>query len=245
MFFLTATILNFNNFAPVYTSNLFPMIYMADTANLEELRELYTFFPLEGVTTNPTILSHSGHKLTEAIHGIQELVGTGMVHVQMISQESDDMVREAKKYRSFFDFGDNFYAKIPVTANGYRAMRILKDAGINVTATAIFTQQQALVAMKAGADFVAPYVSRLDNISSHGIEVVSDIVENITRYGLKGKVLAASFKTVDQIYRVSMVGAHSATINSELLHQLIKHPMTDIGVKQFEVDAEGLYDIEF
>jgi len=221
------------------------MIYMADTANLDELRELYSFFPLEGVTTNPTILSHSGHKLSESIEGIQELVGTGMVHVQMISAESDDMVREAKKYRSYFDFGDNFYAKIPVTANGYRAMRILKDAGINVTATAIFTQQQALVAMKAGADFVAPYVSRLDNISSHGIEVVGDIVQNIANYGLKGKVLAASFKTVDQIYRVSMAGSHSATISAELLHQLIKHPMTDIGVKQFEIDAEGLYDIAF
>ena len=178
------------------------MIYMADTADLNELRSLYTFFPLEGVTTNPTILSHSGYKLSVAIEGIQELVGTGMVHIQMISAESDDMVREAKKYRSYFDFGDNFYAKIPVTEQGYRAMRILKDAGINVTATAIFTQQQALVAMKAGADFVAPYVSRLDNISSHGIEVVGDIVQNIFEYNLKGKVLAASFKTVDQIYRV-------------------------------------------
>jgi len=218
---------------------------MADTANLDELRELYSFFPLEGVTTNPTILSHSGHKLSESIQGIQELVGTGMVHVQMISVETDDMVREAKKYRSYFDFGDNFYAKIPVTANGYKAMRILKDAGINVTATVIFTQQQALVAMKAGADFVAPYVNRLDNISSHGIEVVGDIVENIETYGLKGRVLAASFKTVDQIYRVSMAGSHAATISAELLHQLITHPMTDIGVKQFEIDAEGLYDIEF
>lgn len=221
------------------------MIYMADTANLNDLRELYSFFPLEGVTTNPTILLHSGYKLTVAIEGIQELVGTGMVHVQMISSETDDMVREAKKYRSYFDFGDNFYAKLPVTPNGYRAMRILKDAGINVTATAIFTQQQALVAMKAGADFVAPYVSRLDNISSHGIEVVGDIVENIALYGLNGKVLAASFKTVDQIYRTSMAGAHSATISPELLHQLIKHPMTDISVKQFEIDAQGLYDIDF
>ena len=218
---------------------------MADTADLEELRKLYTFFPLEGVTTNPTILKNSGYKLSVAVEGIQELVGTGMVHVQMISSETDDMVREAKKYRSYFDFGDNFYAKIPVTPNGYKAMHVLKDAGINVTATAIFTQQQALVAMKAGADFVAPYVSRLDNISSHGIEVVGDIVENIALYGLNGKVLAASFKTVDQIYRTSMAGAHSATISPELLHQLIKHPMTDISVKQFELDSEGLYDIEF
>lgn len=221
------------------------MIYMADTADLDELRKLYYFFPLEGVTTNPTILSNAGNKLSLAIEGIQELVGTGMVHVQMVSTEADDMVREAKKYRNYFDFGDNFYAKIPVTANGYRAMRILKDAGINVTATAIFTQQQALVAMKAGADFVAPYVSRLDNISSHGIEVVSDIVSNIIEYNLNSKVLAASFKTVDQIYRVSMAGAHSATIGPELLYQLIRHPMTDIGVKQFEIDSEGLYDIEF
>lgn len=221
------------------------MIYMADTADINALRSLYSFFPLEGVTTNPTILSMAGYKLSVAIEGIQELVGSGMVHIQMISSEADDMVREAKKYRSYFDFGDNFYAKIPVTPQGYKAMRILKDAGINVTATAIFTQQQALVAMKAGADFVAPYVSRLDNISSHGIEVVGDIVQNTYEYGLKGKVLAASFKTVDQIYRVSMAGAHSATISPELLHQLIKHPMTDIGVKQFELDAEGLYDIEF
>ncbi len=218
---------------------------MADTADLDELRKLYVFFPLEGVTTNPTILKNSGYKLSVAVEGIQELVGTGMIHVQMISSETDDMVREAKKYRTYFDFGDNFYAKIPVTPSGYKAMRILKDAGINVTATAIFTQQQALVAMKAGADFVAPYVSRLDNISSHGIEVVGDIVENIALYGLNGKVLAASFKTVDQIYRTSMAGAHSATISPELLHQLIKHPMTDISVKQFEADSTGLYDIEF
>ncbi len=218
---------------------------MADTADLEELRKLYNFFPLEGVTTNPTILKNAGNKLSLAVEGIQELVGAGMVHVQMVSSETEDMVREAKKYRSYFDFGDNFYAKIPVTANGYRAMRILKDAGVNVTATAIFTQQQALVAMKAGADFVAPYVSRLDNISSHGIEVVGDIVQNIQEYGIDAKVLAASFKTVDQIYRTSMAGAHAATVGPELLHQLIKHPMTDISVKQFETDAEGLYDIEF
>lgn len=221
------------------------MIYMADTADIDALRSLYSFFPLEGVTTNPTILKMAGYKLSIAIEGIQELVGSGMVHIQMLSSEAEDMVREAKKYRSYFDFGDNFYAKIPVTQQGYRAMRILKDAGINVTATAIFTQQQALVAMKAGADYVAPYVSRLDNISSHGIEVVGDIVQNTYEYGLKGKVLAASFKTVDQIYRTSMAGAHSATISPELLYQLIKHPMTDIGVKQFEEDAKGLYDIEF
>jgi len=221
------------------------MIYMADTADLEALKHLYEFFPLEGVTTNPTILKQSGQTLSKAIDQIKEIVGDGMIHVQIMSENADDIVREAKKYKTYFDLGDNYYTKIPVTPQGYKAMTILKDAGINVTATAIFTQQQALVAAKAGADFVAPYVSRLDNISSHGIDVVGDIAENIIEYELKTKVLAASFKTVDQIYRVSMKRAHSATISPELLMQLIRHPMTDISVENFKTDGQGLYDIEF
>lgn len=219
------------------------MIYIADTADITVLKELYSFFPLEGVTTNPTILKHSGLKLSIAIEEITKVIGKGMIHVQLLTNTVGEMVKEAKKYKEYFGFGDNFYAKIPVTIEGYKAMRILKDSGMNITATAIFTQQQALVASKSGADYVAPYVSRLDNISSHGIEVVSDIVENIVNFNLPTKVLAASFKTVDQIHRVSMVGAHSATINPELLFQLIRHPMTDISVKQFEEDGKGFYDI--
>lgn len=168
-----------------------------------------------------------------------------MVHVQVRSKKAEDIVHEAKVYKNYFDLGDNFYAKIPVTPQGYKAMKMLKDAGINVTATAIFTQQQALVAAKAGADFVAPYVSRLDSISSHGIDVVGDIAKNIIDFKLNTKVLAASFKTVDQIYRVSMKQAHSATIGPELLMQLIAHPMTDISVRTFTEDAEGLYDVAF
>jgi len=221
------------------------MIYMADTADLAALKQLYEFFPLEGVTTNPTILKQSGMKLSKAIDEVSKVINGGMMHVQVISTTADDIVREAKKYKSYFDLGDNFYAKIPVFPEGFKAMRILKDAGINVTATAIFTQQQALVAAKAGADYVAPYVSRLDNISSHGIEVVRDIVQNMIDFKLDTKVLAASFKTVDQIYRVSMNRSQSATISPDLLMQLITHPMTDISINNFLVDGEGLYDIPF
>ncbi|MCD6355443.1 MAG: fructose-6-phosphate aldolase [Prolixibacteraceae bacterium] len=219
------------------------MIYLADTANIEALKKLYEFFPLQGVTTNPTILKQSGLKLSEAIKSIADIVGDGAIHVQVLTNQADEMVKEAKRYKEYFGLGDNYYAKIPVSIEGYKAMQMIKDAGINVTATAIFTQQQALVASRAGADFVAPYVSRLDNISSHGIEVVSDIVKNTKEFDLSTKVLAASFKTVDQIHRVSMAGAQSATVNPELLLQLIKHPMTDIGIAQFEKDGKGLYDI--
>ncbi len=221
------------------------MIYMADTADIQALKKLYDFFPLEGVTTNPSILKQSGLSLSKAIDQIQQIVGDGMIHVQVKSEKTEDIIREAKAYKKYFGFGDNYYTKIPVTPQGYKAMPALKDAGINVTATAIFTQQQALVAARAGADFVAPYVSRLDNISSHGIDVVGDISSNIIGYGLDTKVLAASFKTVDQIYRVSMKLAYSATISPELLMQLITHPMTDISVAKFTEDSEGLYDVEF
>ncbi|MCY1723581.1 fructose-6-phosphate aldolase [Prolixibacteraceae bacterium Z1-6] len=219
------------------------MIYLADTADIEALKKLYSFFPLEGVTTNPTILKQSGLKLSKAIAEVINIVGKGMIHVQVLSNRAEEMVAEAKKYKEYFDLGNNYYAKIPVSVEGYKAMQILKDAGINVTATAIFTQQQALVASRAGADFVAPYVSRLDNISSHGIEVVADIVTNTVEFDLPTRVLAASFKTVDQIHRVSMVGAHSATIGPDLLMQLVAHPMTDISITQFEVDGKDLYDI--
>jgi fructose-6-phosphate aldolase 2 len=221
------------------------MIYLADTANIDELKELFYYFPLEGVTTNPTIIAAEQKPLSQILPQIIELVGDKMLHVQMISNKAEDMLREAKAYKKKYSLGNNYYAKIPVSQEGYRAIPMLKDAGINVTATAIFTQQQALVAAKAGADWVAPYVNRLDNISSHGIEVVKHIVDNINYYKLNTRVLAASFKTVDQVHRVSMVGSHAATICHEIIERLRSHPMTDMSLEWFERDAKGLYDIEF
>ena len=221
------------------------MHYLADTANIEELKKLFYYFPIEGITTNPSIIAAENKTMSELMPKLVELVGNKMLHVQMISRNAVDMLREAKAYRNKYSLGDNYFAKIPVTMEGYKAIRMIKDSGINVTATAIFTQQQALVAARAGADWVAPYVNRLDNISSHGIEVVGYIVDSITRYGLNTKVLAASFKTVDQVHRVSLVGSHAATVSYEILERLRSHPMTDIGVETFEKDAEGLYDIEF
>lgn len=221
------------------------MDYLADTADIARLKELYNYFPLCGVTTNPTILKRSGLKLTEAVSSIQKIIGDTSLHIQVMSVNCDDMVKEAKKYKSYFDLGDNYFTKIPITLEGLKAIRILKEADINVTATAIFTQQQALLAAKAGADYVAPYVSRLDNIASRGIDVVGDIAQNMSHYKLKTQVLAASFKTVDQVYRVSMAGCHSVTISPDLLLQLLNHPMTDSSIETFLKDGEGLYDISF
>lgn len=219
------------------------MIYLADTANIDEIKELFNYFPMEGVTTNPNILSHEQKSLSTVIPLIQECIKDKMLHIQTISHLAEDILQEAKRYRDYFNLGDNCYVKIPVTKEGYKAIRLVKDAGMKVTATAIFTQQQALIAAKAGADFVAPYVNRLDNISSHGIDVVRDIVETFKSYQLNCKVLGASFKNVDQIYRVSMVGCHAVTASYEVLDAIMKHPMTDKGVIDFEKDGKHLYDI--
>ena len=221
------------------------MIYMADTANIEELKKLYYYFPLAGVTTNPSILAVEKKPISKIIPAISEIVGDGMMHIQVSSQTADEMLREALKYKEFFGLGENYYSKIPVTREGLKAIQMVKAAGINVTATAIFTHQQALVAAQAGASYVAPYVSRLDNISSHGIEVVDHITKTLDHFNLDCKVLAASFKTVDQIHRIVKRGCHSATINYALLEALRSHPMTDMAVETFAEDSQGIYDIAF
>jgi fructose-6-phosphate aldolase 2 len=219
------------------------MIYLADTANIEEIKDLFKYYPMEGVTTNPSILAHEGKPLSKIVPEILDCINGKMIHIQTISDNADEILKEAKKYREIFDLKNNYYVKIPVTREGYRAIRLVKDAGMNVTATAIFTQQQAMIAANAGADFVAPYVNRLDNIVSHGIEVVSDIVKVIKLYGLSTKVLAASFKNVDQIYRVSLTGSQAVTASYDVLISLMNHPMTDKGVMDFERDGAQLYDI--
>jgi fructose-6-phosphate aldolase 2 len=221
------------------------MYYLADTANIEEIKKLLHYFPLQGITTNPTILAAEGKKLSVILPELVKLTDEKMLHVQMISEKAERMVDEAKKYRELCGDKCDFYAKVPITEEGYRAIPMIKKAGINVTATAIFTHQQALVAARAGADFVAPYVNRLDNISSHGIEVVSHIVRSFTDFNLPTKVLAASFKTVDQVHRVTLTGCYSATISFELLERLRSHPMTDTSVECFLKDGKNLYDIPF
>lgn len=221
------------------------MIYLADTANIDEIKELFEYLPMQGVTTNPTIVKHAGKPLSKIIPEIQEVIGDKMLHFQVISEKADDILKEAKFYRDFFDLKGNYYVKIPVTKEGYKAISMLKEAGMKVTATAIFTQQQAFLAANAGADFVAPYVNRLDNISSHGIDVVSDIVKGFNINNIKAKVLAASFKNVDQVYRVSMVGCHSITASYDVLMAIASHPMTDKAVVDFEADAVGFYDVKF
>jgi len=217
-------------------------MYLLDTADIKEIKRLMDLYPIDGVTTNPSIISKVRKPVGEVIKEIRSIIGEDkMLHVQTLGEKAEEMVDEAVKLKEMV--GGNFYIKIPVTPQGIKAISMVKKLGIKVTATAVFTQQQGLIAAKAGADFLAPYVNRLDNVSCHGVDVVSDLVHLIKTYNLDAKVLAASFKNVDQVHGVSMAGAHAATISPKLFDHLVYHPLTNQAVRDFEEDGQRYYNL--
>ena len=157
-----------------------------------------------------------------------------MLHVQTVQTTAEKMVEEAKLLKK--ELGGDFYVKIPIGEEGLKATKELKKLGIGVTMTAIFTPAQALIAAKAGASFVAPYVNRLDNILGDGTDVVAQIVEELEIFGLDCKVLAASFKNAEQVHKCALAGCHSVTVTADVLKSLITHPMTDAAIEGFEKD---------
>lgn len=216
------------------------MIYMLDTANLNAIRKAFDIYPITGVTTNPTIISKENRDFIGLLKKIREIIGEDtMLHAQVIGKSAEDMIKEAKYLNE--TIGGNFYVKIPVTKEGIKAIRVLSKEGINITATAIFTAQQALMAAVSGAKFVAPYVNRIDNISGNGVEVVKDILEELKLYNLDCKVLAASFKNVQQVQDLSKNGVHSVTVNPDIMDKMLEHPLTDWSVDQFINDWEKVY----
>lgn len=162
-----------------------------------------------------------------------------MLHVQVLGTTTEDMVKDAACIREKID--GPLFVKIPVSDSGYKAMQILKKDGFGITATAIYTPQQALIAANCGADFTAPYVNRIDNISGMGVNVVSMITDLFNLHELPTRVLAASFKNVQQVHEVALAGTHSVTVGSDILWKLARHPLTDMSVEQFTKDWNAQY----
>lgn len=215
------------------------MQLILDTGNIKEIKELYAVLPVDGVTTNPTIVSKEKKKFVDLINEIGEIVGENTpIHAQVLSTEFEDIVEEAIFISSL---RKNMYVKIPVTSDGLRAIKELSKQGIKITATAIFTAHQGFLAAKAGAEYVAPYVNRLDNISADGVNTVKNLVEIIDRYKLKTKVLAASFKNAQQVIELMKVGVHSVTIPPDIAKAMMNHPLTDWSVNQFIEDWENAF----
>lgn len=216
------------------------MQYIIDTAQLDAIKKCAEFYPIDGVTTNPTIISKEHTGFTPLIRKIRDIIGPDkMLHIQTTQTEAGMIVKEAEALQEAV--GGDFYIKIPVSPDGLKATMLLRDKGIKVTMTAIFTQQQALIAAKAGATYVAPYINRLDSIVSDGVHVVEEIVQMFRAHDITTKVLAASFKNAEQIHKVAMVGGHAVTINPDLFENLVYHPLTLYAVDDFDADWKGVY----
>lgn len=215
------------------------MELILDTANIEDIKDLHTHLCIDGVTTNPSIVSKEGKEISTLIKEIDEVVGKDTpIHAQVISTKFEDMIEEALYISSL---RENMYVKIPVTKDGLRAIKELKRQGINITATAIFTAHQGFLAAKAGANYVAPYVNRIDNISGDGVSVVTDLVNILNTYNMDTKVLAASFKNCQQVLDLMKIGVHSVTVPTDICMAMMSHLLTDWSVNKFIEDWSNVF----
>ncbi len=216
------------------------MEYILDTADIAAIKHCNEFYPLGGVTTNPSIIASTNEDSWKIVREIRDIIGPyKLFFVQTVQKTAEKMVEEAILLNE--KSGGEFCVKIPICEEGLKATMELKKRGIKVLVTAIFTPAQALIAAKAGADFVAPYVNRLDNIIADGCSVVGEIVEQFKLHDVKCKVLAASFKTAEQVHKCAAVGCHYVTVTDDVLKSVISHPMTDAAIEGFDKDWTSVY----
>ncbi len=215
------------------------MKFCIDSADMNAIRRIYAYYPVDGVSTNPSILAKSGRDPYEVLKEIRDVIGIdGELFVQAISPDAEGMVREAK--RIIQECGNTTLVKIPCTPEGFKAMKQLKAEGIRFIGTAIYTSMQGFLAAKCGAEYVAPYVNRIDNMGFDGVQVAKDIHDMITRNGLDSGLLAASFKNSQQVLELIRYGVKAVTVSPDVIDGLVKNAAVDSAVAQFTKDFEGL-----
>jgi transaldolase len=217
------------------------MKFFIDTAFVEEIREALALGVLDGVTTNPTLVAKTGRSFKEVILEICSLV-PGPVSAEVVSLDAEGMVREG---RELHRWAPNIVVKIPMTAEGLKAIKVLSAEGIHVNTTLIFQPVQALLAAKAGARYVSPFVGRLDDISSDGMRLVADIVQIFRNYGMTAEVIVSSVRHPMHVVEAAKIGAHIATVPLAVIRNFVKHPLTDVGLKNFLADWEKVPDKPF
>lgn len=216
------------------------MKILLDTANLDSIRYFNTYYPIVGVTTNPTILSKEGGDVIAHLKAIREIIGHDKeLHVQVTETDYDRIRMEAEAIVELL--GKNTFVKIPATDVGLRATKALTERGFGITVTAILTAAQAMLASNAGAAYVAPYASRLENLCADGIGTVADIAKIFKACGSKTEILAASFKTAKEVLDVAVVGCHAATVGSTVMKLLLSHTTTDTSIAGFEKDWKDAF----
>ena len=214
------------------------MKILIDDAHIESIKEIYALYPVDGVTTNPTILQKVGRPPFEVLKEIRDFIGDSDLHVQVIGDTAEVMLQEAARIRQ--ELGASTFIKVPTTPVGLQVMTSLKRAGAHVTATAIYTPMQLFWAAKAGADYAAPYVNRIDNLSGNGIESVQMMQDILENQGFSTKILGASFKNVQQVQALAAYGCAAATISPDVLHRTMKNDSVTLAVQAFIDDFHTL-----
>ena len=207
-----------------------------DTADIEEIRDATAMGVIDGVTTNPSLVAKTGRPFKDVLVDICELVD-GPISAEVIATDYDGMMREARDLAAMHE---NIVVKIPLIAEGLKAVRTLTEEGIRTNVTLCFSATQGLLAAKAGATYISPFIGRVDDISGSGMELVEQLVTLYRNYGLETQVLAASSRHPVHVVQASMIGADVATIPHKVIHQLLKHPLTDIGLERFLADAKKI-----
>jgi transaldolase len=208
------------------------MKLFVDTANLDELRKAASYGIVDGVTTNPSLIAKEGGSQADQIHAICEIVD-GDISAEVVSTDAAEMVVEGRKLAKIHD---NVVVKCPLTRDGIRATKVLSGEGIRVNVTLCFTPVQALLAAKAGAYIISPFLGRLDDIAMEGMELIREIVAIYDNYGYPTQVLAASIRSPLHVKEAALAGAHIGTMPFKVLDQLFNHPLTDLGLEKFLAD---------
>lgn len=217
------------------------MEYMFDTANIELIKECSKIFPITGVTSNPSIIKKEGKiDFFNHFRKIREIIGMDKtLHIQVVAQDCEGMIKEAKVILENVD--NKVCIKVPVNSEGLKAMRILKAEGVSITATAIYTTAQGLLAMEAGADFIAPYFNRMENMDIDPRKVIKTFADMIEKYNYSTKILAASFKNIGQVNDAFACGAQTATLAPEILQDALKMPAIQKAIDDFTTDWEAIF----
>jgi transaldolase len=208
------------------------MKFFADTAEVKEIRELADMGLLDGVTTNPSLVAKSGRNFKEAVAEICSIV-EGPVSAEVVSLDADGMIREGRELRKI---AKNVAVKVPLTLDGLKACKVLSGEGAMMNVTLCFSANQALLAAKAGATFVSPFLGRLDDIHLDGTQLIAEIRQIYDNYAFDTEILAASIRTPLHVKQVALIGADVATCPPAVIRALVKHPLTDKGIEQFLAD---------
>ena len=205
-----------------------------DTANVDQIREANALGIVDGVTTNPSLIAQEGRDFRQVVQEICAIVD-GPISAEAVSLDAEGMLAEAE---DLCKIHKNIVIKIPMTAEGLKAVKACSEKGIKTNVTLVFSSAQALLAAKAGASFVSPFVGRLDDISQTGMDLIEEIVTIFDNYGFETEIIVASVRNPLHVVESALMGAHIATIPFKVIQQLVKHPLTDIGIDKFLADWE-------